>query len=42
MDRVDRPRTSADGRVLSGRRAAVMCDGLLAVLGWSSLTFRFS
>jgi len=29
MDRVDRPRTSAGERVLSGRRAVVMCDGLL-------------
>jgi len=29
MDRVDRPRTSADERVLSGRRVVLMCDGLL-------------
>jgi len=29
MDRVDGPRTSADERVLSGRRAVVMCDGLV-------------
>jgi len=37
MVRVDRPRTSADERVLSGRRAAVMCDGLLrgsVILRW--------
>ena len=29
MDRVDRPRTNADERVLSGRRAVVTCGGLL-------------